>query len=293
VTPSSITADLVVDSGCLLGEGPTWDADRERLLWLDIDGRILHQLDSSGVHTTVALDRRITVVVPAADGCGLIAAVDSAVVHLDEEGRIGRVVATLPRDGDGETNDGRCDPVGRLWVGTTDRSGSRRAGLFCVDSSGSSTKVRGDVGLSNGLDWSPDGSVCHYVDSFAHCVQNLYLGADGLPVRSETLVEIEATPDGLTVDADRGIWVALWDGGAVHRYTPDGRLDRVVAVPSGFVTSCAFGGTDHSTLYITTARVGLSDADLQRQPRAGGLFAADVGVRGCGYTAFGPTARRR
>ncbi|MEY2580784.1 MAG: hypothetical protein QOE09_633 [Ilumatobacteraceae bacterium] len=290
--PSSVTADLVVDSGCLLGEGPSWDAGGERLLWLDIDGRILHQLDGRGVHTTVALDRQITAVVPAADG-GLIAAVGTTVAHLDEQGRVGRVVATLPPDGDGVTNDGRCDPAGRFWVGTTDRSGSRQAGLFCVDAGGAVTKVRGDVGLSNGLDWSPDGRTCHYVDSFAHCVQNLYLGTDGLPVRSETLVEIEATPDGLTVDADGGIWVALWDGGALHRYTPDGRLDRAVAVPCGFVTSCAFGGADRSTLYITTARTGLAEDDRRRQPHAGGLFAADVGVRGCGYTAFGATAGRR
>ena len=282
----------MVDSGCLLGEAPTWDADGERLLWLDIDSCLLHQLDGRGVHTTVALDRRITAVVPGAQG-GFIAAVDATVAHLDDNGRIGPVIATLPGDGDGVTNDGRCDPAGRLWVGTTDRSGSKQAGLFCVDASGSVTKVRGDVGLSNGLDWSPDGHTCHYVDSHAHCVQNLYLGADGLPMRSETMVEIEATPDGLTVDADGGVWVALWDGGAVHRYTPDGRLDRVVNVPGGFVTSCAFGGSDRSTLYITTARTGLLEDDLRKHPKAGGLFAADLGVRGCGYTAFASTSGRR
>ncbi|MEO7371654.1 MAG: SMP-30/gluconolactonase/LRE family protein, partial [Ilumatobacteraceae bacterium] len=209
--PSAVTADLAVDSACLLGEGPTWDAESERLLWLDIDSCLLHQLDKGGLHTTVALDRRITAVVPSAHG-GFIAAVDATVAHLDANGRIGPLVATLPRDGDGLTNDGRCDPAGRMWVGTTDRSGSKRAGLFCVDAGGSVTKIRSDVGLSNGLDWSPDGRTCHYIDSFARCVQNLHLGADGLPEWSETLVEIEATPDGLTVDADGCVWVALWDG---------------------------------------------------------------------------------
>lgn len=286
-----ISADLVVDARCLLGEGPTWDGARQRLLWLDIEGRHLHQIDAHGRHTTVQLDAEVTAVVPAVDG-GLIAAVGATVAVLGADGSVGEVVAHLPPDGDGATNDGRCDPSGRLWVGTTDRSRGGRAGLFCVDATGAVTRVRAGVGLSNGIDWSPDGRTCHYVDSFTHTVQNLHLGTDGLPVGSETLVEIEAVPDGLTVDADGGVWVALWDGGGVHRYTPDGRLSTVVTVPGGFVTSCAFGGPDLATLYITTARSGLPADDLRRQPHAGGLFAVGVGRHGCGYTAFGSTTGR-
>ena len=292
MTRSSITADVVVDAACALGEGPTWDAPGERLLWLDIDGRTLHRLDAHGRHTTTELDRRVTAVVPTADGA-LIGAADTQIVHLDLQGRFGDVVATLPADGDGLTNDGRCDPQGRVWVGTVDRSGGQQAGLFCVGFDASVRKIRSGIGLSNGLDWSPDGMTCHYVDSLAHNVQNLHLGVDGLPVGADVLVEIDGTPDGLTVDVEGGIWVALWDRGSVRRYTPDGRLDRIVTVPGGFVTSCAFGGTDRATLYITTARAGLPAEELRRQPHAGGLFAADVGVRGCGYTAFGSTIGRR
>lgn len=289
--PTPINADLVVDCACLLGEGPTWDGDAARLLWLDIDGHKLHQLDQSGKHAVTALDNRVTAVVPHAGG-GLTAAVDCSVAHLDEQGQIGGSIGVLPRDGDGLTNDGRCDPLGRLWVGTTDRSGDRRASLFCVDADGMVTKVLGEVGLSNGLDWSPDGRICHYVDSFEHSVRNLHLGPDGLPERVETFVQVAAVPDGLTVDADGGVWVALWDGSAVHRYEPNGRLDCVVDVPGGFITSCAFGGADLSTLFITTARTGLSADDLRRTPLAGGLFAADVGRTGCGYTPFGSPGRR-
>lgn len=278
------TADLVVDSACLLGEGPTWDGHDRLLLWLDIDAQMLHLLDADGVHTSVALDARVTAVVPHAHG-GLIAAADCAVAHLDEHGRLGAVIAPLPSAGDGVTNDGRCDPSGRLWVGTVDRSGERRAGLFCVSPGGSVTTVRTDVGLSNGIDWSPDGRTAYYVDSFARCVQRLHLDEAGLPVRSDVLVDVDAIPDGLTVDADGCVWLALWDGGAVHRYRPDGRLDRVVNVPGGFVTSCAFA--DDTTLYITTARIDLPEDGLREHPHAGGLFAADVGVTGRGYTAFG------
>jgi sugar lactone lactonase YvrE len=125
------------------------------------------------------------------------------------------------------------------------------------------------------------------VDSYAHCIQRLHLDDVGLPIRGDVLADIDATPDGLTVDADGGVWVALWDGGAVHRYRPDGRLDRAVAVPGGFVTSCAFGGDSGSTLYITTARIDLPVHQLREHPHAGGLFAADVGITGRGYTEFG------
>lgn len=279
------TAELVVDSACLLGEGPTWDAVGARLLWLDIDAHTLHRLDADGRHTTVELAARVTAVVPAAAG-GLVAAADCSVVHLDERGRLGTVIATLPRAGDGVTNDARCDPFGRIWVGTVDRSGAGAAGLFCVSADGTVVTIRSGVGLSNGLDWSPDGRTCHYVDSFAHCIHDLHLDGDGLPVRTTVLTEMDAIPDGLTVDAEGGVWVALWDGGAVHRYLPDGRLDRVVTVPGGFVTSCAFGGTASTTLYITTARTDLPDRQRREQPHAGGLFAADVGVPGRGYTPF-------
>lgn len=281
-----ITADLAIDCGCLLGEGPTWDASGARLLWLDIDGRKLHQLGETDEHTTNDLDNRVTAVAPHAMG-GLAVAVDCSVVHLDEQLRVTETIAALPRDGDGFTNDGRVDPLGRLWIGTVDRSGAQQAGLFCVDAEGSVTKVLDGVGLSNGLDWSPDGRICYYVDSFEHTVRSLHLGPDGLPERVETFARIEATPDGLTVDSDGGVWVALWDGNAVHRFTPDGRLDRVVEVPGGFITSCAFGGQDLATLYITTARDGLSAEELQRTPSAGGLFTADVSATGRGYTAFG------
>jgi sugar lactone lactonase YvrE len=280
------TAELVVDSACLLGEGPTWDAAGGRLLWLDIDARTLHRLGADGRHTRVELGARVTAVVPTAGG-GLVAAADCAVVHLDDQGRPGATIAALPPDGDGVTNDARCDPAGRLWVGTVDRSGAGAAGLFRVSADGHVATIRGGVGLSNGLDWSPDGRTCHYVDSFARCIQELHLDDAGDLVGTSILAEVDAIPDGLTVDAEGGVWVALWDGGAVHRYLPDGRLDRVVAVPGGFVTSCAFGGDAGTTLYITTARTELPDGQLRAQPHAGGLFAADVGVPGRGYTPFG------
>lgn len=281
-----MTPEVVVDCACDLGEGPTWDAPRQRLLWLDIDGQVLHQLDGEGRHTAVALDRRVSAVVPDVDG-RLVAVAGLTVARLSPDGRVGPVIATLPPDGDGLSNDARCDPMGRLWVGTVDRSGDLKAGLFCVAADGTIRRVRDRVALSNGIDWSPDGRTCYYVDSLLHRVDRLHLDDEGFPIRTETLAEVDAIPDGLSVDAEGAVWVALWDGGAIHRYSPNGRLDRVIDVPGGFITSCAFGGAEGTTLFITSARGGLPEADVHSQPHAGALFALDVGVPGRGYTPFG------
>ena len=281
-----MTPETVVECACDLGEGPTWDAARQRLLWLDIDGQVLHQLSVDGHHTAVAIDQRVSAVVPDVEG-HLVAVAGLKVARLGPDGRVGAVLATLPPDGDGLSNDARCDPQGRLWVGTVDRSGEMLAGLFCVSPDGTIRQVRDRVALSNGIDWSPDGRTCYYVDSLLHRVDKLQLDDDGFPVRTETLVEIDAIPDGLSVDAEGGVWVALWDGGAVHRYSPTGSLDRTVEVPGGFITSCAFGGLEGTTLFITSARGGLPEADLRSQPHAGALFGVDVGVAGRGYTPFG------
>ena len=281
-----MTPEAVVECACDLGEGPTWDAARQRLLWLDIDGQVLHQLSVEGHHTAVAIDQRVSAVVPDVDG-HLVAVAGLTVARLDEDGRVGAVLATLPPDGDGLSNDARCDPKGRLWVGTVDRSGEMQAGLFCVSADGTIRQVRDRVALSNGIDWSPDGRTCYYVDSLLHRVDKLHLDDEGFPIRTETLVEVDAIPDGLSVDAEGGVWVALWDGGAVHRYSPTGSLDRIVKVPGGFITSCAFGGREGTTLFITSARGGLPATNLRSQPHAGALFGVDVGVAGRGYTPFG------
>lgn len=281
-----MTPEVVVDCACELGEGPTWDAAGQRLLWVDIDGQVLHQLDCEGRHASAALDRRVSAVVPDVDG-QLVAVAGLSVARIDEQGRIGETIAALPSDGDGMSNDARCDPMGRLWVGTVDLSGEMKAGLFCVAADGTTRQVRDRVALSNGVDWSPDGRTCYYVDSLLHRVDRLHLDDEGFPIRTETLAEVDAIPDGLSVDAEGAVWVALWDGGAIHRYRPSGRLDRVVEVPGGFITSCAFGGAGGTTLFITSARVGLPEEDLRSQPHAGALFALDVGVQGRGYTPFG------
>ncbi|MEI6742964.1 MAG: SMP-30/gluconolactonase/LRE family protein [bacterium] len=281
-----VQVDLVVDSQCLLGEGVTWDESTQTLLWVDIDGRQLHRMDSSGRHEAQSLVAPISVVIPTRDG-RLLAVSGLGVGFLGDDGVVVDLIASLPADGDGHANDGRCDPQGRLWIGTVDRSGKNAAGLFCVDSEGAIVKARDGRALSNGIDWSPDGSKCYHVDSQHRTVEELTLNSDGLPAEVRTLASFDAIPDGLSVDIDGGIWIALWDGGAVVRLTPDGKIDRRIEVPGGWITSCAFGGRDLRTLYITSARTDLDPEIAKTCPSAGSLFACDVGVSGRGYTPFG------
>ena len=280
------TVDVVVDCRSLLGEGVTWDPESETLLWLDIDQQLFHRLHAGGRHESRSLERTASVVVPRCGG-GFVAVSGLELVNLDGSGRFQTVIATLPPDGDGIANDGRCDPQGRLWVGTVDRSGARQAGLFRVDESGEAVKVLSGRALSNGIDWSPDGRRCYHADSLLRRIDVLLLDERGCVREAREFARFSAMPDGLSVDEEGGVWVALWDGEAVQRFAPDGRLDRTLTVPGGWITSCAFGGAGLRTLYITTARVDL-DADARRRhPHAGSLFAAEVDVAGRGYTPFG------
>ncbi len=280
---------VAVDCRSLLGEGVTWDAATGTLLWLDIDQRLFHRLRAQGRHESTTLERTTSVVVPRRDG-GFLAVAGREVVKMDERGQFGAVIATLPADGDGRANDGRCDPHGRLWVGTVDRSGAHQAGLFRVDDAGKVVEMLSGRALSNGIDWSPDGRRCYHADSLLRRIDVLLLDEQGQPTETREFAAFAAIPDGLTVDADGGVWVALWDGGVVQRFDPDGRLDRTLTVPGGWITSCAFGGAGLRTLYITTARVDLDAEAQQRQPHAGSLFAIELDVAGRGYTPFGPRA---
>lgn len=285
-----LTAELVVDCRSLLGEGVTWDARTQAVLWVDVDRQLVHRLDADGRHGVIEPERVVSVVVPARDG-RLVAVAGLDVVVMDGDGRFGEVIATLPADGDGRANDGRCDPQGRLWIGTVDRSGGCRGGLFRVAPDGRIDLMLGGRALSNGIDWSPDGRRCYHADSMLRTIVELELDEHGGVGSVREFARFDAMPDGLSVDAEGCVWVALWDGGVVQRYAPDGALVGEVAVAGGWITNCAFGGPDGRTLYVTTACTDLDDEVHRRMPHAGSLFAVETDVAGRGYTPFGGTAQ--
>ena len=277
----------------VLGEGPRWDAARGRLLAVDIEGRVLHRLDpGTGEDRPLELGERVGVAMPV-EGGGLLLALERRLAVLDEATDTLRTVAKFPHGEGVRTNDGACDPAGRFFVGTMaldERPGG--GALYRLTPGEGLELVCGAATISNGLGWSPDGRRMYYVDSptrrvdvFAFDPESGRLGGRETFAR---IAEADGIPDGLTVDDEGGVWVALYGGGAVRRFRPDGELDRVLGVPATNVTACCFGGADGGSLFVTTARQGLAEAELGREPLAGSVFVTEAGVAGPPARPFVP-----
>jgi len=277
--------EVAIHAGALLGESPRWDAATGRLLWVDVEGRALHVFDPSrGDDRAILLDDRVGAVAPTTGGGVLVALAGRlALVDLDEESV--RTLVEIPH-GDGlRLNDGVCDPAGRLWVGSMALDYARGAGaLYRYSSEGGLDRVLEDITLSNGIGWSPDGGTMYYIDSMAYRVDAFDFDVQtGEISERRPLIVIErggGIPDGLAVDDEGGIWVALWGRAAIRRYEPDGELERVLDVPADNVTACCFGGGDGRSLYVTTASVELPAERHSEQPLAGSVFVTDAGVSG-------------
>ncbi|MDR2988371.1 MAG: SMP-30/gluconolactonase/LRE family protein [Nocardiopsaceae bacterium] len=266
-----------------LGEGPCWDAESQSLYWVDIPTSRVHRLSASNVHSSWDVGYPPGAVVPRASG-GLVVAAGNAFFSMDP--LTGTMVELAAAAGmpDTRMNDGKCDRAGRFYAGTMAADESPGKGSFYrLDTDLSVTEIYTGIGISNGLGWSPDDKRMYYIDSLAHCVDvvdyDLTTGQMGERRTFVALGSDDVMPDGMTVDAEGGVWVAVWGGGVIQRYDADGRLTTVVRVPATNVTSCAFGGPDLDTLYITTAAgPGAS---------AGALFTCRSGVRGMPGSAFG------
>lgn len=251
--------EVAVRAGAELGEGPTWDPATSRLIWLDILGMRVHTYDpATGRRTVRTTEQHVGAVKPRAGG-GLVLNLRDGVGLLDPDDTF-RWLHHEPVAGR-RANDAAVAPDGSLWAGTMRYDEATGGGtLTRLTGDGAVRTVLPDVTVSNGTGWSPDGRLMYYVDSPTRRVDVFEYDGERVHGR-RPLVEIEegaGFPDGLTVDADGCVWVALWDGGAVRRYTPDGRLDRVISVPAPRTTACAFGGAALTDLYVTTARTGLS-----------------------------------
>lgn len=282
----------------LLAEGPRWDAELGVLLWVDIEAGELHLLDPAGAgDRTHALGERVGAAAFTVDG-RILAALESRLVSVDRDGGDLRELARIPHRRPGmRTNDGVCDPAGRFWVGsmTYDESPGSAA-LYRFEPGGRLETVLEGVGLSNGIGWSPDSRLMYYVDTLTGRVDVLDFDlASGRVAGRRPFVEVspaDGVPDGLTLDDEGAVWVALHGGGEVRRYLPDGRLDGHVPLPAERVTACWFGGDDGRRLFITTASLGLSEQAAAGQPLAGRVFALDVEVSGPAAHRFGHAQHR-
>lgn len=271
-----------------LGEGPYWDVAAGAVLWVDIPGGRLHAtVHPTGVTTTASLGAPVSAALPAEGGGVLIARRNRLVMigHGGAQPAAERLVAEVPMEAALRFNDAACDPRGRVWVGSMHTGGTAAAGaLYRLDPGGVLTEVIAGVTISNGLGWSPGSSRLYYVDTPTRRVDVLdYDIETGAVSGRRTFADLAGAggqPDGLTVDAEGCVWVALIGGGALHRYGPDGRLDTVLPLPVSHPTSCAFGGPDLADLYVTTASEPLTAAERAGQPLAGRLLRLRPGATG-------------
>jgi sugar lactone lactonase YvrE len=284
--------ELALDAKADLGEGPVWDARHQRLVWVDIMRGRVHLFEPAANRCRfLAVKQPVGAAALRAAG-GYVLAVRDGFGRIDAETGRFEMIAEVEADRpDMRMNDGKCDASGRFWAGTMaldKRPGA--ASLYRLDPGGRVETMLRDVTISNGLDWSPDGRRMYYIDTPTRRIDVFDYERETGGIRNRRpLVEIprdEGHPDGMTLDAEGFLWVALWGGGALRRYSPEGALDRVVPLPVTHPTSCAFGGPDLADLYITSARVALSEDERARQPHAGGVFRCRPGVVGRPANAF-------
>jgi sugar lactone lactonase YvrE len=284
-----VQVEVVVAAEAELGEGPVWDARSGRIVWVDTLGRQVHLHDpATGATESISTPLDVGAIVPRRAGGFMAALQDGFWVVGDGPAR--RVANVPEARAELRFNDGKCDPAGRFWAGTMAYDEVSPVGaLYRLDRDGSVARVLDGVTISNGLAWGRDGTTIYYIDTPTRRVDAFaYDAATGEIANRRTAIEIPSAagwPDGMTIDADDGLWVALWGGSALHRYVK-GQLDRVVALPVSQPTSCAFGGPNLDDLYITSAWKGLSPAARREEPLAGCLLRIRPDVRGTAAISY-------
>ena len=284
----------VLDAQAGLAEGPHWWAEKGIFIWVDIEASRVGLFDPvARSNRFLDLPSHVGAVVPTTTG-DLVAATAKGFVRLDpQSGVLTALCDPEPGRSEHRFNDGKCDSWGRFWAGTMAYDFSPGAGsLWRLNNDFSCSLQWQELTISNGLAWSVDRRFLYLIDSPTLTVMAFPLTSTGSlaghPTACITIpAEWDALPDGMCIDAEGKLWIALFGGGAVTRWNPlDGRLMQTVELPCRQVTSCCFGGPDLDQLLITTARRGLDAQALGDQPLAGGLFQLSLGMKGCRSEMF-------
>ncbi|SEW44447.1 SMP-30/gluconolactonase/LRE family protein [Chitinophaga arvensicola] len=281
------TASVVYPGKALLGEGPVWDARRRRLYFVDINGRRVNSFDPvNGNFQQWNTGKRTSLIIPASDGRFLLGTQGSLELSdlVNPASTLTLVEPALPQH---RCNDGKCDAKGRLWFGTMHLNARPQEGaLYCYD--GSLRKVLDGISISNGICWSADNKTMYYIDTLERNIRAYDFDlAAGTLGKSRIVTTVADFPDGMCMDQEGMLWVAMWGGKSVHRYHPgSGELMGKIWVDAPHVSSCAFGGHDMNQLFITTAREGLTPAQLQDYPHSGDLFAVQLPFTGAPAHSF-------
>lgn len=285
--------DVAVRAAASVGEGPLWDPAAERLYWVDIEPGTVHRSDlDTGADSATEYGENVSALAlvgpPNSDG-GLVAAMRQGYARLGAADGLADVQAVLP---DGyRMNDAKCDPRGRFLAGglRTD-FGRGRGSLWSWQADSSPVLLRDGLSQPNGMAWSPTGDMFYLIDTVERTLSaSSYDLATGHLGEPDVLVRFAAADghaDGMCADADGCLWIAMWGGGQVRRYSPDGRLLRRIPMPVSQPSCPAFAGG--TRLAVTSARAGLTDADLADQPLAGSVLVTDAGVEGVPVGRFGP-----
>lgn len=277
--------ETVTDHKCLLGEGPVWDAKESQMYWLDIfRGEIFcYSLASRTLHS-YPIGEMVGSMALCTDG-SLIFASKSGFGFLNKvTGKIKMLAKPEDHLPNNRFNDGKCDPAGRFWAGTMSLSEEKGAGnLYVLERNQAHKKIE-NVTISNGLAWSLDYKTMYYIDTPTRKVVSFTFDkATGNISNRKIIIHIpkeDGYPDGMTIDTEGMLWIAHWDGWQVTRWHPvSGKKIHAIPLPAAKITSCTFGGNGLTDLYITSASVGLSPKELEKQPLAGSLFV----IKNCGF----------
>lgn len=268
----------------LLCEGPHWNARENRLLWVDIQGQLIHSADADGGRPAARrVTEPVTFAIPSADR-SLFLGVDGKLCRMRENDAGYQVVSAPALPSGCRFNDAKCDARGRLWAGTMNsaRPADADGALYCFED-GILKKKESGFAVSNGLGWNPEGTLLYQTETEKQTIWCYDFDQDTGALsgkRAFARVSGPGKPDGLCVDSEGRILSAQWDGGGIQVYSRDGNPERLISLPCPQVTSCCLGGAEMKTLFITTARAGMSEADLRHAPLSGRIFTMEWDVPG-------------
>lgn len=282
----------LAETRCRLGESPVWSASNSALFWVDISGKQLYRFQQGGLRSW-QFETFVAAVAPCVTSDHVVLALTDRVALFDFTTETVSELCQPDESPQNRSNDARCDARGRFWLGTMqnnlDAVGNGTAvtqssgGLYCVYPTGKAEKMLSDLGITNGITWSPDNRTMYIADSLKNCIYAFDFDLKTGDLSRQRVFHEgydRGVPDGATVDAEGYVWSARYGGDCLVRHAPSGTIDRVVDLPVSNPTSCTFGDDNLDTLIVTSATLGLNTEQLKSNPLEGATLALNVGSRG-------------